>query len=81
MVIAVLYSHIKDKSMVVTQKQVVSVDQIKGGVKVRTGDGSTYVGDILVGADGIYSTVRQCMWEIAERADPEWIPPTEKTGA
>lgn len=79
MVIAVLYSHIKDKSMVVTQKQVVSVDQIKGGVKVRTGDGSTYVGDILVGADGIYSTVRQCMWEIAERADPEWIPPTEKT--
>ncbi|KAF5657010.1 FAD NAD(P)-binding domain-containing protein [Fusarium heterosporum] len=79
MVIATLHNHIKDKSKVLTRKRVVSVEQIEDGVKVRTGDDSIYFGDILVGADGNKSIVRQQMWEIAKQIDAKWIDPAEST--
>ncbi|KAG0217445.1 hypothetical protein BGX31_000246 [Mortierella sp. GBA43] len=40
-------------------KKVVWVLQNKEGVMIRTSDNETYHGDILVGADGAYSAVRQ----------------------
>jgi len=30
---------------------------------IRTSDGSTYEGDIVVGADGAHSAIRQCMYD------------------
>ncbi|KAG0223702.1 hypothetical protein BGW42_005716 [Actinomortierella wolfii] len=42
-------------------KKVLSTMQNKEGVMVRTSDGERYHGDILVGADGAYSAVRQSM--------------------
>ncbi|KAF9184020.1 hypothetical protein BGZ51_003636 [Haplosporangium sp. Z 767] len=44
-------------------KRVLSMEQGGNGVLVRCGDSSTYEGDILVGADGAYSSVRQCMYQ------------------
>ncbi|KAG0057411.1 hypothetical protein BGZ83_010870 [Gryganskiella cystojenkinii] len=38
-----------------------------GGVLVRCKDGSVYRGDILVGADGAYSSVRECMYDRLQR--------------
>src|SRR5580765_4472818 len=44
-------------------KRVLSFMQNDQGVMVRVADGSTYHGDILVGADGAYSSIRQSLFK------------------
>ena len=80
MVLQVLYDNIKDKSKVLTSKRVQHVELSRDKVHVKTADGSIYEGDILVGADGIHSTVRKEMWRIADQMHPGWIPADEKQG-
>jgi 2-polyprenyl-6-methoxyphenol hydroxylase-like FAD-dependent oxidoreductase len=77
MVLKVLYDNIRDKKKVLTKKCVESVDLTDDGVIVKTSDNSIFEGDILVGADGIHSTVRQEMWRIANKLSPGWIPSDE----
>lgn len=77
MVLQVLYNNIQDKTKVLINKRVKKVDMDDNGVTVRTSDGSTYKGDILVGADGIHSSVRGEMWRIANEMSPGWIPSDE----
>ncbi|KAL3457337.1 hypothetical protein BJX64DRAFT_293212 [Aspergillus heterothallicus] len=36
-----------------------------GGVRVHTGDGDCYDGNIVVGADGVHSVVREEMWRLS----------------
>lgn len=80
MVLQVLYSNIKDKSKVMPNKRVCGVEHREGRVIVTTSDGSTYDGDIVVGADGIHSAVRSEMWRIADSMSPGFIPAEEPTG-
>jgi 2-polyprenyl-6-methoxyphenol hydroxylase-like FAD-dependent oxidoreductase len=80
MVLLVLYDNIKDKNKVLTTKRVQGVEITDDDVVVRTSDGSFYEGDILVGADGIHSTVRGEMWKIANKQSPGWIPSIEASG-
>ncbi|KAG0376746.1 hypothetical protein BGX24_007292 [Mortierella sp. AD032] len=49
-------------------KKVVSLEQNKEGVMIRCTDGTTYHGDILVGADGAYSGVRQALYMDLEKS-------------
>ncbi|KAF9366815.1 hypothetical protein BGX34_006084 [Mortierella sp. NVP85] len=44
-------------------KKIVSYEQDKDGVTIHTSDNETFHGDILVGADGCYSTIRKIMQE------------------
>ncbi|KAG0337910.1 hypothetical protein BG000_004805 [Podila horticola] len=44
-------------------KKVLSILTGENGVMIRTSDGNSYEGDILVGADGAYSGVRQSLYE------------------
>ncbi|KAF9142595.1 hypothetical protein BG015_000745 [Linnemannia schmuckeri] len=44
-------------------KKVMSLEQNKAGVMIRCADGTTYHGDILVGADGAHSGVRQALYK------------------
>lgn len=55
-----LDSHIP-QGKILMGKRVLSTSQTEEGVMVRCSDGSTYHGDVLVGADGAYSSIRQCM--------------------
>ncbi|KAG0366222.1 hypothetical protein BC939DRAFT_437182 [Gamsiella multidivaricata] len=48
-------------------KKVLSVLQNEHGVMVRTSDGMTHDADILIGADGAYSGVRQSLYKQLER--------------
>jgi 2-polyprenyl-6-methoxyphenol hydroxylase-like FAD-dependent oxidoreductase len=73
----VLYDSITAKSKIHTSQRVVSVSLIHNGVKILTKDGSTFTGDILVGADGVHSTVRREMWRIAEMIQPGYVPTSE----
>ncbi|KAG0313217.1 hypothetical protein BGZ99_009020 [Dissophora globulifera] len=58
-------------------KRVLSTSQTEHGVLVRCSDSSMYQGDILVGADGAYSSIRQLMHKrlketgLLPRADSE----------
>ncbi|KAB2099375.1 hypothetical protein AG0111_0g12272 [Alternaria gaisen] len=79
MLIQILYDNLKDKSPVRTGKGVQHVEQFPGGVRVRTTDGSVFTGELLVGADGIHSTVRKEMWREADQARPDHFPLSDRT--
>ncbi|KAI1297729.1 hypothetical protein EDD11_007009 [Mortierella claussenii] len=57
-------------------KRVLSVGQSEHGALLRCADGSVHEGDILVGADGAYSAVRQSLFE---RMDKEGKLPRKDT--
>jgi len=80
MVLQVLYDNIRDKTKVLTKKRLAKVELLDDGVVVKTSDNSTYKGDILVGSDGIHSSVRGEMWRIANEMSPGWIPSDEHSG-
>lgn len=73
----ILYEHVKNKDKILTGKRVVEVVTATNGVMVKTGDGETFTGDILVGADGIHSIVRREMWRLAAESRPGWFPEDE----
>lgn len=65
-----LYRHIPDKSKVLTSKRVADVEHSNNGVTVRCEDGSVFEGDIVVGADGIHSKIRNLMQQHMEKIAP-----------
>ncbi|KAL7917937.1 hypothetical protein ACQKWADRAFT_305527 [Trichoderma austrokoningii] len=56
-----IYNQIENKSRVRTQTCVTSFNETEDGVEVVTDKGETVKGDILLGADGIHSTMRRLM--------------------
>lgn len=79
-VIQVLFDSLKYKDRVLTSKRVNVVEHGGDHVTVHTTDGSKYTGDIVVGADGIHSKVRQEMWRIANDAKSDLFKPDPLVG-
>ncbi|KAG5758653.1 hypothetical protein H9Q72_013207 [Fusarium xylarioides] len=77
MLLKVLYNNINDKSKILTNKRVVRTELVNGGVHAVTSDGTTIAGDIIVGADGVHSTVRSQMWKLSGRLSPGYFDPNE----
>ncbi|KZL77439.1 FAD binding domain-containing protein [Colletotrichum tofieldiae] len=77
MLLQVLYDNLKQKGKVLPEKRVAKIELIDGGVLVHTKDGSVFEGDIVVGADGIHSTVREEMWRIGHQESPGYFPEDE----
>ncbi|RYP28807.1 hypothetical protein DL767_007025 [Monosporascus sp. MG133] len=69
----ILYSHIREKTKVIPGARIVSVSEDHQGVHVTTSDGRQFTGDILVGADGVRSFVRQEMWRLARLTVPGYF--------
>lgn len=74
MLLATLYDNLKNKENVITGAKVHRINTLSGGVEVATLDGQVFKGDILVGADGVYSSVRQEMWRLVDEMGTESFP-------
>ena len=61
------------------RKRVIQVDHMDERVIVHCSDGSQYEGDIIVGADGVHSLIRQEMWRASEAVQPGFVSEKEKT--
>jgi 2-polyprenyl-6-methoxyphenol hydroxylase-like FAD-dependent oxidoreductase len=72
-ILAVLYSNLKDKSKILLGKKLTTVRHHASGVTVICEDGSSYVGDMLAGADGVNSKARSEMWRLADEQNPELV--------
>nr|A0A455LLW3.1 RecName: Full=FAD-dependent monooxygenase atnA; AltName: Full=Arthripenoid biosynthesis cluster protein A [Arthrinium sp.]AYO60874.1 FAD-dependent monooxygenase AtnA [Arthrinium sp.] len=78
----ILFDKIKQKSNIHLRKEVtrISVGQPGEKAQVETKDGSTYIADLVIGADGVRSSVRNELWRIADTEKPGYIPNRDKSG-
>ncbi|KAL3478169.1 hypothetical protein BJX99DRAFT_245688 [Aspergillus californicus] len=65
-----LHAQVKDKSKLHDRNAIVGYEDIENGVVVTTADGQTHHGHILVGADGVHSTVKTQMAEKISLENP-----------
>ncbi|OHE97401.1 FAD binding domain-containing protein [Colletotrichum orchidophilum] len=76
--IQVLYDTLPEsaKARYFTGKKLSNVDSTETGVTVTCEDGSKYSGSMIIGADGVHSTTRRQMRELALAEDPNraWDP-------
>ncbi|KAG2411786.1 hypothetical protein HFD88_009342 [Aspergillus terreus] len=70
----ILYTHLPDKSRILTSKGVVRITPHDSKMSVTTADGDEFQGDLVVGADGVHSVTRREMWRIANIEQPGLIP-------
>ncbi|OJD33163.1 fad binding domain-containing protein [Diplodia corticola] len=70
MVIDVLYQHIAQKEKVLTSRRVTAVEERDDGVTLTTENGEHFAADIVIGADGIHSTVGKEIWKTNSKRDP-----------
>lgn len=74
----ILYTHLPDKSRILTSKGVVRITPHGSKMTVTTADGDEFQGDLVVGADGVHSVTRREMWRIANIEQPGLIPLKEQ---
>ncbi|CZR65573.1 uncharacterized protein PAC_15473 [Phialocephala subalpina] len=78
LMLRILSNHIRDRSKILLNKYVKKVEHHADKVSVYCKDGTVYDGDIVVGADGVSSIVRQEMWRAADEFEPGVISSEEK---
>ncbi|KUI61461.1 Zeaxanthin epoxidase, chloroplastic [Cytospora mali] len=75
----IIFEQHPDKNRILTGKRVLDYEEDNSGVTVKLEDGTEERGDILIGCDGVHSTVRSLMWKHANTAIPGYITAEEKT--
>lgn len=71
----ILFDSIQDNSKVHTSSECVKIEELEDGVRVALKDGSIIRGDVLVGADGVHSRMRNEIWRIAGSEAAEYNVP------
>ncbi|KAJ3545296.1 hypothetical protein NM208_g2580 [Fusarium decemcellulare] len=79
MLLQILHNNIKHKDRILTKKRVSRLELTKDGVQAYTQDGSMYEADMVVGADGIHSAVRDEMWRLGKEQSPGYFPEDENS--
>ncbi|GAB1213226.1 hypothetical protein ATERTT37_002375 [Aspergillus terreus] len=74
----ILYNHLPDQSKVLEHHCVVDITEETDSMRVILSDGTEYVADLVVGADGVHSKMREIMWEKANATIPHFISAAEK---
>jgi len=65
------------KEKLAFKKKVLAIKQTDDGVTIHCSDKTSYEGHILVGADGAYSAVRQCLYK--DLAQKNKLPASDAT--
>ncbi|EXJ64468.1 hypothetical protein A1O7_00804 [Cladophialophora yegresii CBS 114405] len=78
LLLATLYDNIKDKRNLLLNKRVSRIDHNHKAATVQCKDGTTYTGDVVVGADGVHSIVRQEMFRHLEVNEPYLLAPSDE---
>lgn len=68
-----LYENLKDPSKILVNKGLADIQHGVNGVTAICEDETTYSGDLLAGADGVFSKTRTKMWQFAEAEHPELV--------
>jgi len=76
----VLMSGIKDKSKCLARSSAVSFKEDESKVQVTCSDGTVYDCDVLVGADGVHSRVREFMMDELEKTELKEIASESRKG-
>ncbi|KAF9893892.1 hypothetical protein FE257_010062 [Aspergillus nanangensis] len=77
-VLQVLHERYPCQSNIHVNQKVVQVQPFDHGARVLTEDGSVYTGDLIVGADGVHSSIRAEMWRLADATSPGLITDHER---
>lgn len=73
-----LYDQLEDKSRILLNKKVSTIEHGKDSVTVNCADGSQFTGDVVIGADGIHSRTRKEMQRYAEETGPKGLMDRDK---
>ncbi|RKK16313.1 hypothetical protein BFJ65_g9882 [Fusarium oxysporum f. sp. cepae] len=73
-----LYELLPDKSQVYEKARVEDTIEENSSARVVLADGREFVGDVVVGSDGVHSKVREIMWDKANALRPGMITVGEK---
>lgn len=65
-----LYDQLESKDKILVSKRVTSIKHGSNFASVLCADGTEYVGDIIIGADGIHSRIRSEMQRLANESSP-----------
>ncbi|KAJ0103979.1 hypothetical protein J7T55_010996 [Diaporthe amygdali] len=74
----ILFDCLPDKSPIRTGCAVTNIQHTATGVEVTLSNGEIEVGDVVIGCDGAYSSVRNFMWQHAALTEPGLITAEEK---
>lgn len=80
MLLATLYENLTSKDKILTGAKVQTIKTLQNGVEVVTADGREFKGDLLLGADGVYSVTRQEMWRHANEMQSAAFPQEDWNG-
>ncbi|KAF2494655.1 FAD/NAD(P)-binding domain-containing protein, partial [Lophium mytilinum] len=69
----ILYNHLPDKSKILCSKKVVDIQSNSEVATAITEDGTKYIADMIIGADGVNSTTRKMMWNMMADTDPDLV--------
>jgi 2-polyprenyl-6-methoxyphenol hydroxylase-like FAD-dependent oxidoreductase len=66
----IMFDNIQYRSKILLNKNIIDIEHALHGVRLKCEDKSSYEGDILAGADGVASKMRDQMWRLADAAEP-----------
>ncbi|OJJ78133.1 hypothetical protein ASPBRDRAFT_50921 [Aspergillus brasiliensis CBS 101740] len=78
-VLQVLYEGYPCPERIRLSEKVIAIESSDDGVTATTANGEIYKGHIIVGADGVHSSVRAEIWKAADRVQPGLLRAEEKT--
>ncbi|KAB8261873.1 hypothetical protein BDV32DRAFT_157866 [Aspergillus pseudonomiae] len=74
----ILHTSYPEQSNIHTNCRVTHIRRLDSHIEVVTSSGQEYIGDLVVGADGVHSVIRSEMWKLADALEPGRVSKRER---